>query len=161
MLPAWCLGLWLAGAAQLGGQIGDLDAPRPKQKQFVVCVAESQVVTAGKPAMLELRFRVEDGFHVNSHHPSSELEIPTVVELAPEAGVQLSAAQYPAGKIYTPAFDPSEKLDTYSGEFAVRLPVVATAGSHALHGALKYQACDRAACYPVKTLPVDVLFVAR
>ena len=157
MLAAWCVGLWLAGAAQ----IGELDAPRPKPKQFVVYAAESQVVAAGKPATLELRFRVQDGFHVNSHHPSSELEIPTAVELAPGAGVQLSAAQYPAGKIYSPAFDSSEKLDTYSGEFAVKLPVVATAGGHALHGVLKYQACDRAACYPMKTLPVDVLFVAK
>lgn len=142
-------------------QFGQLDTPRPKPKQFVSYASEAQVVTAGKAATLELRFRVQDGYHVNSHHPNSELEIPTAVELAPETGVQLSAAQYPAGKAYSLAFDPSEKLDVYSGEFAVKLPVVATAGSHALHGVLKYQACDRAACYPVKTLALDVLFVAR
>ena len=157
MLAAWRIGLWLAAAAQLG----ELDAPRPKPKQFVVYASETQVVPAGKPATLEIRFRVQDGYHVNSHHPSSELEIPTLVELAPERGVQLSTAQYPAGKTYSLAFDPNDKLDVYSGEFAVKLPVVATAGSHALHGTLKYQACDRAACYPVRTLAVDVLFVAK
>ncbi len=161
MLSAWWLGLLLAGPAQSGTQLGELDAPRPKPKQFVVYASEAQVVPAGKPAVLELRFRVQDGYHVNSHHPSSELEIPTALELAGDAGVQLRTAQYPAGKTYSLALDPSEKLDVYSGEFAVKLPVVAKAGSHTLHGALKYQACDRAACYPVKTLPLDVVFTAQ
>lgn len=154
---AWCVGLVLAGP----GQLGQLDAPRAKPKQFVVYASDAQVVTAGKPAYLELRFRVEEGYHVNSHHPSSELEIPTAMELVPEAGVELRPPQYPAGKTYTLAFDPSEKLDVYSGEFTVRLPVTAKAGSHELHGTLRYQACDRAACYPVKTIPLDVVFTAR
>ena len=83
------------------------------------------------------------------------------MELAPEAGVQVETAQYPAGKPYTLALDPSQTLDVYTGEFAVRLPVVAKAGSHELHGALRYQACDRAACYPVKRLPLDVVFTAK
>ena len=142
-------------------QFGQLDAPRPKPKQFVVYMSEAQVVAAGKQALLELRFRVEDGYHVNSHHPSSELDIPTVIELKPEAGVRLETVQYPAGKTYVPAFDPSEKLDVYSDEFMVKIPVVAAAGSHALHGTLRYQACDRAACYPAKIIPLDVVLLAR
>ena len=145
----------------VGAQLGQLNAPRPKPKQFVAYASEAQVVPAGKPAMLELHFRVQDGYHVNSHRPSSELEIPTAIELAPETGVRLATAQYPAGTTYVPLFDPTEKLDVYAGEFAVRIPVVASAGSHALHGTLKYQACDRAACYPVKTLPLDVVFQAQ
>ena len=112
----------------VAAQFGQLDAPRPKPKQFVAYASEAQVVSAGKPATLELRFRVQDGFHVNSHHPSSELEIPTTVELAPEAGVRLDTVQYPAGKTYVPAFDPGEKLDVYTGEFVVRVPLTAKAG---------------------------------
>ncbi len=161
MHAAVSLGLLLAGAAQSGMQLGELDVPRPKAKQFVVYASEAQTVPAGKPATLMLRFRVEDGYHINSHQPTSELEIPTTVELVPDAGVRLDKTQYPTGKTYVPAFDPNEKLDVYAGEFIVRLPVVAAAGSHTLHGSFKYQACDRAACYPVKTLPLDVLFVAR
>jgi hypothetical protein len=29
------------------------------------------------------------------------------------------------------------------------------AGKYAVHGELKYQACDNAACYPPKKIPVD------
>lgn len=157
MLAAWWAALLLGGV----GQMVDLDAPRPKAKQLVVYASEAQVVTAGKLAVLELRFRVQDGYHVNSHHPASELEIPTAVEVAPDAGVRVETVQYPAGKPYTLALDPSQTLDVYTGEFALRLPVVAKAGSHELHGALRYQACDRAACYPVKTLALDVVFTAK
>lgn len=157
MLAALRTGVWLAGAAQLG----QLDAPRPKPKQLVVFASEAQMLPAGRPSFLELRFRVQDGHHVNSHHPASELEIPTAVDLSPEAGVQLQAAQYPPGKTYTLASDSTDKLDVYTGDFTVRLPVTAKAGSHELHGTLRYQACDRAACYPVKTLPLDVVFTAQ
>jgi hypothetical protein len=44
----------------------------------------------------------------------------------------------------------------YAGDFTVKLPVVAAAGEHTVEGSLKYQACDNAACYPPKTLPVKV-----
>ncbi len=153
----------MPGVALLLGmaQLGQLDAPRPKPKQFVLYVSEAQIVSAGKPAFLELHFRVQDGYHINSHHPSSELEIATAVELTPDAGVQLQAAQYPAGKTYTLALATGEKLDVYTGEFAVRVPLTAKTGEHEFRGALRYQACDQAACYPVKTLPLDVVFTAQ
>ena len=50
-----------------------------------------------KRSVLELHFRVVDGFHVNSHTPKSELLIPTQITLQPPAGVKTEAAEYPAG----------------------------------------------------------------
>lgn len=147
-------------AGQLG-QLGQLDAPVKVPKHRVTYVAEPQTVAAGKKGVLELKFKVDDGFHVNSHTPKSELQIPTVVTLRVSDGVKVSAAEYPAGKEYSFSFDPSEKLDVYSDTFVVRLPVVAAAGSHELKGELKYQACDKAACYPPRTLPVDLVFSAK
>ena len=44
---------------------------------------------------------------------------------------------------------------------ALTLPVVAAAGEHTIDGSLRYQACDNAACYPPKTLPVQVVFTAK
>ena len=156
----WMLtGALLAG--QFGGQLGGLDAPPRRAKQFVVYVAEEQVVPAGKRAVLELRFSVQGGFHVNSHLPKSELQIPTKVELRQDAGVKVMEAEYPVGKSYHVAADPTETLDVYSESFVVRVPVVAGAGQHALQGALTYQACDTAACYPPKVLAVEVLFTAK
>ena len=132
-----------------------------KQKTYVVYAAEPQTISAGKKALVELRFKVQDGFHVNSHTPKSELLIPTNVKLDAAEGVKAGALEYPAGSPYSFSFDPDEKLDVYQGAFTVKLPVVATAGEHVLNGALRYQACDHAACYPPKTLPVQVMFTAK
>lgn len=153
--------LWLPLVHSLPAQLGQLDAPRTKAKQLVAYASEAQVLPAGKRTTLELRFRVQGGYHVNSHKPNSELQIPTVVDLEPEAGVRLEMAQYPAGKTYTLSSDAGENLDVYSDEFTVKFPVTAQSGSHELHGELRYQACDHAACYPPKTLPLDVIFTAK
>ena len=81
--------------------------------------------------MLELHFRVVDGFHVNSHTPKSELLIPTQISLQTAAGVKAEAVEYPAGTSYSFSFDPTEKLDVYTGgAFTVKLPVVAELGTH-------------------------------
>jgi DsbC/DsbD-like thiol-disulfide interchange protein len=142
-------------------QVGNLDAPAPKPKSFVIYAAEQQNVAAGKRSVLELHFRVVDGFHVNSHTPKSELLIPTQITLQPAAGVKAEAVQYPAGTSYSFSFDPTEKLDVYSGAFTVKLPVMADAGTHTVDGTLRYQACDHAACYPPRSLPIQVIFTAQ
>jgi DsbC/DsbD-like thiol-disulfide interchange protein len=157
-LLAWTGAVVPAGNAQ---QIGSLNASPPKTKSYVVYAAEPQVVTAGKRSVLELNFRVVDGFHVNSHTPKSELLIPTKITLQPTTGVKAEEVEYPAGQSYSFSFDPSEKLDVYSGAFTVKLPVVADAGTHTVEGSLRYQACDHAACYPPKSLPVQVIFTAK
>ena len=151
------LALALAGPQNFGS----LDAPSPRTHQFIAYAAEQQTIPAGKRTTLELHFQVEPGYHVNSHTPKSELLIPTVVELALAEGVKLATPEYPAGQEYSFAFDPTEKLDVYAGPITVRVPVTATPGPHELHGALKYQACDKAACYPPKSLPVTILFTAK
>ena len=142
-------------------QFGTLDGPPAKAKQWVSYTSEQQSVSAGKQSMLELRFQVSDGFHVNSHTPKSELLIPTRVALEPAAGVKMGDANYPAGKEYSFSFDPKEKLDVYAQEFVVSVPVEAKPGTHEIAGALRYQACDKAACYPPKTLPLRVIFTAK
>ncbi len=155
------LAAWVTGAGVLlAQQVGDFNAPA-KAKGYVVYAAEQQAVAAGKPGMLELRFQVVDGFHVNSHTPKSELLIATQVTLQPAEGVKAGALVYPAGTAYSFSFDPKDKLDVYSGAFTVKVPVVATAGAHTVDGSLRYQACDHAACYPPKTLPVQLVFMAK
>jgi hypothetical protein len=160
----WCLvllGVMISPGALVAQQIGNLDAAPVKAKSYVVYAAEEQSVAAGKRSVVELNFRVVDGFHVNSHTPKSELLIPTQLALQPVAGVKVAAVEYPAGTAYSFSFDASEKLDVYSGAFTVKLPVLADAGEHTLRGTLRYQACDHAACYPPKSLPIQVIFTAK
>jgi Disulphide bond corrector protein DsbC len=154
LVTACCLVLAVAGA------VAQMDGPA-KAKSYVVYAAEAQVIPAGKPAVLEVRFHVLDGFHVNSHTPKSQLLIPTELKLDAAGGMKAGALEYPAGKTYSFSFDPTEKLDVYAGDFTVKLPVTAAAGEHSVAGTLRYQACDNAACYPPKTLPVQILFTAK
>lgn len=139
----------------------DLSASTAKPKQYIGYATEEQTVAAGKKSVLELRFHVNEGFHVNSHTPKSELLIPTKLTLQPAAGVKAEEVQYPAGTSYSLSFQPGEKLDVYTGTFLVKVPVVAEAGSHTISGVLHYQACDHAACYPPKNLPVEIAVTAK
>ena len=159
-MRTWALVAMLMVGPMLAQEFGSLDAVPAKNRQYVVYAAEQQTVPAGKRAVLELKFRVQDGFHVNSHTPKSELLIPTRVELQP-TDVKVAAAEYPAGQEFSFSFDPTEKLDVYADAFTEKLPVTANAGPHEIRGALKYQACDHAACYPPKTLPISVIFTAK
>jgi len=133
----------------------------PKAKQYITYVAEDQQVKAGKQSMIALSFKVADGYHVNSHTPKSELLIPTNLTLKPATGVTSVAAVYPAGTSYSFSFEPNEKLDVYTGTFTVKVPVTAEAGTHSVEGVLHYQACDNAACYPPKNLPVALTVTAK
>jgi hypothetical protein len=152
-------GVFVSGAIAWGAQqLGGEDA---KPKGYVTYAAEPQVVKAGKPSVVELHFKVREGFHVNSHTPKSELLIPTAIKLQPADGVKAAEVVYPAGTSYSFSFEPKEKLDVYTGTFTIKLPVVAAAGEHTVEGALRYQACDNAACYPPKTLPVQILLTAK
>ncbi|HEU4636870.1 MAG TPA: protein-disulfide reductase DsbD N-terminal domain-containing protein [Edaphobacter sp.] len=143
------------------GQQGSLPMPGPKPKQYVSYQAEQQDVKAGKREVIELHFRVADGYHVNSHTPKSELLIPTALKIDQSTDIKASAPEYPAGTLYSFSFNPSEKLDVYTGTFTVKLPVVAREGEHTVAGILHYQACDNAACYPPRSLPVQIAVTAK
>jgi hypothetical protein len=142
--------------APLGAQeirLGDAPVAHRAHVEFLSDAAE---VKAGEPQVVELRFRVEDGFHINSHTPKDELLIPTAIRFNTGSVVKVVDQQYPKGSTFRLPVNPSETLDVYQGEFRVSVRVVAPKGSSTLVGVLKYQACDNAVCYPPKTLPVVV-----
>jgi DsbC/DsbD-like thiol-disulfide interchange protein len=162
-----CLVLALSSPLAVAAQtvappdFSSLTSTHKKRIQYVEYAAEQQIVPAGKQTVLELRFHVVDGFHINSHSPKSDLQIPTRIVLKPAPGITLGKATYPAGTPFSFSFAPQDKLDVYQGQFLVDLPVTATAGSHELDAELRYQACDRAACYPPMLLPVAIVFTAK
>jgi hypothetical protein len=118
-------------------------------------------VAAGKPAMIELHFRVQQGLHINSHNPPAKSLIGTELRVAEPDGVNVSAVDFPPGAVYAfPAF-PSEKLSVYSGEFVLKMHLTAQRGNHLLQAALRYQACDTNTCFPPRTAPVPIDIVAQ
>lgn len=133
------------------------DEPRPAHVYVDFEGASSATVTAGKPAEVNLNFRVKDGFHVNSNKPNSELLIPTTLKLSPPSDLSSAGITFPPGKDISFPFDLSEKLNVYSDAFTVKAKLLAAqtalTGNFTIHGELRYQACSDNACYPPKTVP--------
>lgn len=118
------------------------------------------IVTRAKPATLRVVFRVAEGFHINSNRPNSELLIPTTLQLdAQPKRLLLGKVGYPAGKEFTLPIDPTEKLNVYSGEVTLQVPIKvkpgAAAGTFPLKGELRYQACNDNSCFPPKSIAFD------
>ena len=115
-------------------------------------------IKAGSVQSVPLDFRVANDFHINSNKPRSELLIPTVLQLSTPDAVNVISVHYPPGQDSSFPFAPDEKLSVYSGDFAIAVAIKASAkalpGTYPVSGELRYQACDRSACYPPRTMPV-------
>lgn len=123
----------------------------------VAPVAKVQLKPGGS-ANVQLDFRVGNEFHINSNKPKSELLIPTELTLQADSPVSVASVKYPAGQDVTFPFAPGEKLSVYSGDFSITAVVKAAPGAakgeYSVSGKLRFQACDRSACYPPKSVPV-------
>jgi len=109
--------------------------------------------------MVNLNFRVPVGYHINSNTPTSEFLIPTSLRIDVPTDIILGKTEYPAGEDRSFPFSPDETLNVYSGDFTIAVGVhplhSVVPGKYQMHGVLRYQACDNAACYPPKNLPVS------
>jgi len=116
-------------------------------------------VTRGQAGIVKLRFHIGNGYHINSNKPKEEFLIPTALKLDAPTDIAITKTTYPPGEELAFDFDPNDKLSVYTGDFTVSVgfrPLKdVVQGKYAVHGTLKYQACDNRACYPPKTLPVD------
>jgi len=126
-----------------------------------VSMAPAPLVTTaqGKAATVPLSFRVARGYHINSNRPKSEFLIPTILKVDATTDIIIGKTMYPDGQDMSFAFAPDEKLNVYTGDFQVDVLVrplhSVQVGKYIVRGMLKYQACDNAACYPPKQLPVS------
>ena len=115
-------------------------------------------VTRGTTTTVSLNFHVAPGFHINSNKPAAEYLIPTTLKLDVPTDIVVGKTTYPPGEEMSFAFAPDEKLSVYSGDFTLGVSVRPLASvlpsKYEFHGNLRYQACDNAACYPPKNLPV-------
>jgi hypothetical protein len=116
-------------------------------------------IIRGSAGKATLQFHITPGFHINSNQPSEEYLIPTALKMDAPTDIVVGRILYPAGQNITLPFAPDLKLNVYSGEFTLLVTVrplsTVLPGKYALRGSLRYQACDKAACYPPKNLPVD------
>jgi DsbC/DsbD-like thiol-disulfide interchange protein len=120
---------------------------------------EQVSVPAGKASPVVLHFRIGPGLHINSHTPREEFLIPTMFSIPESSGVRLQSANYPAGSELVLRGDTSDKLNVYTGDFAIDARIIAPKGDHLVEAKLRYQACNNDTCMPPKTItvPIDVI----
>jgi thiol:disulfide interchange protein len=130
-------------------------------KAPTLTIAPLPLITAqrAQQTMVNLDFRIPAGYHINSNTPKSEFLIPTALKMDLPTDIILGKIEYPAGEDRSFPFSPDEKLSVYSGDFTVAVAVhplhSVVPGKYQMRGVLRYQACDNAACYPPKSLPVS------
>ncbi len=131
----------------------------PAKATVIMAPAPVVTITQGKARPVSLTFRVARGYHINSNKPKSEFLIPTALKIGATTDIVIGGIDYPDGRDMSFAFAPDEKLNVYTGDFQVDVTVrplrSVLPGKYMIHGNLKYQACDNAACYPPKQLPVS------
>jgi Disulphide bond corrector protein DsbC len=150
----------LSGAQTLPWQAPGSEGGNPPQ--LVRFLYPQQVtVGAGKPATIEMHFRINDGLHINAHVPRQKSLIRTELIEAEPAGVKIAGVDFPEGVDYAFPADPTQKLSVYNGEFVLKMHVTAQRGNHLVEGALRYQACDTNTCFPPRNLPVAVDVVGQ
>jgi hypothetical protein len=140
---------------------GSLSHAQTPGKAPTLTTAAVPLVTAqrGQQTMVSLNFRIPVGYHINSNTPKSEFLIPTALKMDLPTDIVLGKIEYPAGEDRSFPFSPDEKLSVYSGDFTIAVAVhplhTVVPGKYEMRGVLRYQACDNAACYPPKNLPVN------
>src|SRR5690349_15333542 len=98
--------------------------PAPSGTAYVSALPASEItVSAGKPGTVKLKFSVKSGFHINSNHPNSDLQIPTKLRLDPPTDIGIGQVTYPEGTQLSLSFAQNQKLSVYTGEFSLTAPV--------------------------------------
>jgi hypothetical protein len=143
---------WQGSASPAGGS---------SQQQVHFLYPQQVTLKAGVAQTIDLHFRVTAGLHINSHTPIQKSLIRTELIEAEPSGVKIAAVDFPPGSPFAFPADPSQKLSIYSGEFVLKMHLVAQPGNHLLQGALRYQACDNSTCFPPRNVAVPIDVVAN
>jgi hypothetical protein len=130
-----------------------------RQPTVVYSPPELTSINRGHLGGVVLHFRIPSGYHINSNQPKQEYLKKTELKVDAPTDIAIAGVTYPPGEDRSFPFDPNDKLNVYTGDFALKVLVrplrTVVPAKYAVHGVLKYQACDNAACYPPKQLPVS------
>jgi DsbC/DsbD-like thiol-disulfide interchange protein len=125
-----------------------------------------RAVAPGSRVTLAAEIELPPGVHVYS--PGVKGYKPIQLELHPRSGIELSQVTYPNSKIlYLEAIQ--ERVAVFEGKFRITQDVtvipseardvvrslVSAQKTISITGELKYQACDKAICYPPTSVPVS------
>ena len=136
------------------------------QTSGYLTVGAPEKVVGKRNAVVQVKIplTVKDRYHVNSNKPTQEYLIPLKLTWASMGALEGGEITYPRPQLEK--FEFSEKADeplsVYMGKIDLvakfKVAANAAAGPGVASGKLRYQACSNKACYPPKTVDVEVSY---
>jgi thiol:disulfide interchange protein len=124
----------------------------------VSAAVNTSALQPGKKAVVAVVFDVKDGYHTQSHTPSSTDYIPFEVKVDANAAFTASDPVYPAGEDHT--YPLLGTLNVYTGKVIVYVPIEVKAdaalGEVKLTGSASYQACNNNACFAPTSVAFEI-----
>ncbi len=121
--------------------------------------ASHDPVARGMSLQIAVVLKIRSGFHVNAREVTEDYLIPTDLRAEIPAGFKLGPVAYPKGTLQTFTFSKNKKLNVYSGNVTILLPLTvlptAPLGPQHVPMKLRYQACSTEICLPPVTKDVD------
>jgi hypothetical protein len=116
----------------------------------------------GATVQSKIPVTVKDGYHVNSNKPSEEYLIPLSLTWTATGALEGGTVTYPRPAMQVFEFSEGKPISVYVGNIELlanfKVAANAPAGPGIAAGKLKYQACSNKACYPPKTVEVNVSY---
>ena len=138
-----------------------LCAPLLAQSSGHLKVGEPPKVAGKRGAVVQAKIPliVDSGFHVNSNSPNEEYLIPLKLTWKSTGALEGGQVIYP--KPAQEKYEFAEKpLSVFTGRFEVtanfKVAANAPAGPGVAAGQLRYQACNDKACFPPKTVEINL-----
>ncbi|MEM8929604.1 MAG: thioredoxin family protein [Acidobacteriota bacterium] len=128
-----------------------LDVEAQPQKASLELFADRTAYQPGETVRLAARVAVENHWHINSHQPTQDYLIPTVLNLELPPGSSEPVFDYPPDEPFAFPFE-TDPVMVYDGAVTIyaefQLPADLAAGSVPVNAQLAYQACDDKQCLP-------------
>jgi hypothetical protein len=134
------------------------------QTSGYLTVGEPTKVAGKRSAAVQSKIAVtvKEGYHVNSNTPSEEYLIPLKLTWTSTGALEGGAVTYPKPQLEKFDFSDGKPISVYMGNIELvanfKIAANAPAGPGIAAGKLKYQACSNKACFPPKTVDVNVAY---
>lgn len=113
----------------------------------------------GDVIQLAIQVTISDGYHINAHQLEDEFLIPTELKITPGKGFQVASPVYPQATSHEVSFS-EQPLSVYEGKVHIIVPVTLgrklRPGKYTITGTLKFQACNDEACFPPRTVKLQI-----
>jgi thioredoxin:protein disulfide reductase len=149
--------LFATACSRAGGN--NATSPTPSSLDVVKANPEEVTISPGGTAAVQVRLKIDSGYHINANPPSFPYLKPTELELTPDGGLSVSFTRYPDPLLKKFSFSESP-LAVYEGDTTVSVQLKAARsaalGRKNLSGKLRVQACDDQVCYAPATMDIVV-----